>query len=51
MDSFFRLAAQSRKYRLIRLWYGSPVLSAKALKYSIVSGSRRIVMVLFKNLA
>ena len=31
------LAAQSRRYRFIKVWYGIWVSSANALKYSIVS--------------
>ena len=32
--SFFLFFAQSKRYRSINFWYGSPVSSASPLKYS-----------------
>ena len=43
--------AQSRRYRLIKVWYGTSSSSANALKYSTVALSRRIVMACFSRLA
>ena len=51
IDSRRPLAAQSRRYRLIRVWYGIPVSSDRSLKYSIVSWSNRIVTRFFGRLA
>ena len=42
--SFFRFSAQSRKYRLMRFWYGMPSSPARDLKYAMVVLSRRMVI-------
>ena len=42
-DTFFCCAAQSRRYKLMSVWYGISLVSANALKYAMVASSKRIV--------
>src|SRR5215469_9678960 len=51
IDRRFFPRAQSRKNRLIRVWYGTSASSASRLKYASVSSSSRIVICLFKRRA
>lgn len=48
--SFRLFTAQSRRYKLMRVWYGIPDSSACALKYDTVSRSRRMVIGCFRYL-
>lgn len=50
-DSLFRLAAQSRKYRLMSVRAGIPVSAAIDSKYSTVPSSSRTVTSFFSRLA